>query len=99
MKLKTLKQMLTKIMDEVRDNTNIENLSDKDIVKLIEHALYEMLNPPKKSVKDRILPKVSSQIVDSKDLPFKSRFKNSHCIAITDDRDRHDTIIRVDFDE
>ena len=86
-------------MDEVRHNTNIKNLSDERIVQLIEHALYEILNPPKKSVKDRILPKVSSQIVDSKDLPFKSPFKNSHCIAITDDRDRPDNIVRVDFDE
>ena len=86
-------------MDEVRHNTNIKNLSDERIVQLIEHALYEILNPPKKSVKDKILPKVSSQIVDSKDLPFKSPFKNSHCIAITDDRDRPDNIVRVDFDE
>lgn len=91
--------MLTKIIDEVRDNTNIENLSDKDIVKLIEHALYEILNPPKKSVKDRILPKVSSKIVDPKDVPVKSRFKNSYCIRITDDRDRPDNIVKVDFNE
>ncbi len=99
MKLKTLKQMLKKIIDKVRDNTNIRNLSDEDIVKIIEHALYEILNSSKKSVKDRILPKVSSKVVDPKDVPFESTFKNSHCVAITDDRDRPNNIVRVDFDE
>ena len=99
MKLKTLKKLLIQVMDEVRHNTNIKNLSDEKIVQLIEHTLYEILNPPKKSVRDRILPKVSSQIVDQKDVPFKTVFKNSHTIAITDFRDNSDKIVKVDFDD
>ena len=76
MKLETLKQMMREVIDQVRDGTDVDDLSDQEIGKLIDYAMYEILNPPKRSAKDRIIPKVSSQIVDPKDVPFNNAFKN-----------------------
>ena len=55
MKLETLKQMMIEVMNQVRDGTDIDDLSDQEIGKLIDYAMYEVLNPPKRSAKDRIL--------------------------------------------
>tara|TARA_R100000700_G_C3057693_1_gene73914 strand:+ start:59 stop:367 length:309 start_codon:yes stop_codon:yes gene_type:complete len=101
MKLETLKQMMREVIDQVRDGTDVDDLSDQEIGKLIDYAMYEILNPPKRSAKDRIIPKVSSQIVDPKDVPFNNAFKNSHTVAITDDRpcdtEAPDNVVRVNF--
>jgi hypothetical protein len=105
MKLETLKQIMREVMDQVRDGTDVDDLSDQEIGKLIDYAMYEILNPPKRSAKDRILSRDfgrwQSKVVDSKDVPFKSQFKNSHTIAITDDRpcdtEAPDNVVRVDF--
>jgi len=105
MKLETLKQMMIEVMDQVRDGTDVDNLSDQEIGKLIDYAMYEILNPPKRSAKDRILSRDfgrwQSKVIDPKDVPFKSQFKNSHTIAITDDRpcdtEAPDNVVRVDF--
>ena len=105
MKLETLKQMMVEVMDQVRDGTDIDDLSDQEIGKLIDYAMYEILNPPKRSAKDRIISRDfgrwQSKVVDPKDVPFKSQFKNSHTIAITDDRpcdtEAPDNVVRVDF--
>ena len=105
MKLETLKQLMIEVMDQVRDGTDIDDLSDQEIGKLIDYAMYEILNPPKRSAKDRIISRDfgrwQSKVVDPKDVPFKSQFKNSHTIAITDDRpcdtEAPDNVVRVDF--
>tara|TARA_B100000085_G_scaffold276383_1_gene295449 strand:+ start:525 stop:770 length:246 start_codon:yes stop_codon:yes gene_type:complete len=55
MKLETLKQIMREVMDQVRDGTDVDDLSDQEIGKLIDYAMYEILNPPKRSAKDRIL--------------------------------------------
>ncbi len=96
---------MVEVMDQVRDGTDIDNLSDQEIGKLIDYAMYEILNPPKRSAKDRIISRDfgrwQSKVVDPKDVPFKSQFKNSHTIAITDDRpcdtEAPDNVVRVDF--
>ena len=105
MKLETLKQIMREVMDQVRDGTDVDDLSDQEIGKLIDYAMYEILNPPKRSAKDRILSRDfgrwQSKVIDPKDVPFKSQFKNSHTIAITDDRpcdtEAPDNVVRVDF--
>ena len=105
MKLETLKQMMIEVMDQVRKHTDVDDLSDREIGKLIDYAMYEILNPPKRSAKDRIISRDfgrwQSKVVDPKDVPFKSQFKNSHTIAITDDRpcdtEAPDNVVRVDF--
>ena len=96
---------MVEVMDQVRDGTDVDDLSDQEIGKLIDYAMYEILNPPKRSAKDRIISKDfgrwQSKVVDPKDVPFKSQFKNSHTIAITDDRpcdtEAPDNVVRVDF--
>ena len=55
MKLETLKQMIIELMNQVRNGTDVDDLSDQEIAKLIDYAMYEILNPPKRSAKDRIL--------------------------------------------
>ena len=55
MKLETLKQMMREVIDQVREHTDVDELTDQEIGKLIDYAMYEILNPPKKSAKDRIL--------------------------------------------
>ena len=50
MKLETLKQMMREVIDQVRDGTDVDDLSDQEIGKLIDYAMYEILNPPKRSV-------------------------------------------------
>ena len=96
---------MVEVMDQVRDGTDVDDLSDQEIGKLIDYAMYEILNPPKRSAKDRIISKDfgrwQSKVVDPKDVPFKSQFKNSHTIAITDDRpcdtEAPDNVVRVDL--
>jgi|TARA_E500000318_G_scaffold82448_1_gene77823 4-alpha-glucanotransferase len=105
MKLETLKQMMREVIDQVREHTDVDELTDQEIGKLIDYAMYEILNPPKKSAKDRILSRDfgrwQSKVVDPKDVPFKSQFKNSHTVAITDDRpcdtEAPDNVVRVNF--
>ena len=105
MKLETLKQIMREVMNQVRDGIDMDDLSDQEIGKLIDYAMYEILNPPKKSAKDRILSRDfgrwQSKVVDPKDVPFKSQFKNSHTVAITDDRpcdtEAPDNVVRVNF--
>jgi hypothetical protein len=60
MKLETLKQMMREVIDQVRDGTDVDDLSDQEIGKLIDYAMYEILNPPKQSVRDRILNEVTT---------------------------------------
>ena len=55
MKLETLKQMIIELMNQVRNGTDVDDLSDQEIGKLIDYAMYEVLNPPKRSANDRIL--------------------------------------------
>ena len=55
MKLETLKQMMREVIDQVREHTDVDELTDQEIGKLIDYAMYEILNPPKRSAKDRIL--------------------------------------------
>jgi hypothetical protein len=55
MKLETLKQIMREVMNQVRDGIDMDDLSDQEIGKLIDYAMYEILNPPKRSAKDRIL--------------------------------------------
>jgi hypothetical protein len=47
------------------------------------------------------MSKVTSKVIDPKDVPFNSSFKNSHTIAIIDDRpcdtETPDNVVRVDF--
>jgi|TARA_B100000035_G_scaffold312980_2_gene325640 hypothetical protein len=57
MKLETLKQIMREVMDQVRDGIDMDDLSDQEIGKLIDYAMYEVLNPPKRSAKDRIISK------------------------------------------
>ena len=105
MKLETLKQIMREVMNQVRDGIDMDDLSDQEIGKLIDYAMYEILNPPKKSAKDRILSRDfgrwQSKVVDPKDVPFKSQFKNSHTVAITDDRpcdtEAPDNVVKVNF--
>ena len=55
MKLETLKQMIIELMNQVRNGTDVDDLSDQEFGKLLDYAMYEVLNPPKRSAKDRIL--------------------------------------------
>ena len=95
--LKDVKQSLKPVIQLIKTHT----LSSEDISLIIHMAVEEILYPQQKSIQDRIIPKVTSKIVDSKELPFKSKFKNSHTIAITDDRpcdtEAPDNVVRVDF--
>ena len=52
--------MIVEVMDQVRDGTDVDDLSDQEIGKLIDYAMYEILNPPKQSVRDRILNEVTT---------------------------------------
>ncbi len=96
---------MREVIDQVREHTDVDELTDQEIGKLIDYAMYEILNPPKKSAKDRILSRDfgrwQSKVVDPKDVPFKSQFKNSHTVAITDDRpcdtEAPDNVVRVNF--
>ena len=86
MKLETLKQMMREVIDQVRDGTDVDDLSDQEIGKLIDYAMYEILNPPKRSAKDRIL---------SRDF---GRWQSK---IVSDDRpcdtEAPDNVVRVDF--
>jgi len=48
MKLSVLKRELTKVIDLVRNETDIENMSDQEVEHLINYAMYEILYLPKK---------------------------------------------------
>jgi len=78
----------------------------KEIEYILNFALCEYLYPRKRSAKERIIPKNfgrwESKVVDPKDVPFKSKFKNSEVVAIEDTRPcdtepSDNTVIRVDF--
>ncbi len=60
MKIETLKQIMIEVMDQVREHTDVDDLSDREIGKLIDYAMYEILNPPKQSVRDRIINEVTT---------------------------------------
>lgn len=103
MKEKQIKvQDIMELLEEPIDLIKTITTDPLEIEHILNYALYEYLYPPKRSARDRIIkPSVTSKVVDSKDLPFKSAFKNSHTIAITDDRpcdtEPSDNIVKVDF--
>ena len=94
MKLETLKQMIIELMDQVRDGTDMDDLSDQEIAKLIDYAMYEILNPPKRSAKDRILSRDfgrwQSKIVGPGE-------KIMHYDDRPCDTEAPDNVVRVDF--
>ena len=103
MKEKQIKvQDIIELLEEPIDLIKTITTDPLEIEHILNYALYEYLYPPKRSARDRIIkPSVTSKVVDSKDAPFKSAFKNSHTIAITDDRpcdtEPSDNIVKVDF--
>jgi len=94
MKIETLKQMMIEVMDQVRDGTDVDDLSDQEIGKLIDYAMYEILNPPKRSAKDRILSRDfgrwQSKIVGPGE-------KIMHYDDRPCDTEAPDNVVRVDF--
>ncbi len=94
MKLETLKQIMREVMDQVRDGTDVDDLSDQEIGKLIDYAMYEILNPPKRSAKDRILSRDfgrwQSKIVGPGE-------KIMHYDDRPCDTEAPDNVVRVDF--
>lgn len=94
MKLETLKQMMIEVMDQVREHTDVDDLSDREIGKLIDYAMYEILNPPKRSAKDRILSRDfgrwQSKIVGPGE-------KIMHYDDRPCDTEAPDNVVRVDF--
>ena len=94
MKLETLKQMIIELMDQVRDGTDMDDLSDQEIAKLIDYAMYEILNPPKRLAKDRILSRDfgrwQSKIVGPGE-------KIMHYDDRPCDTEAPDNVVRVDF--
>ena len=94
MKLETLKQIMREVMDQVRDGTDVDDLSDQEIGKLIDYAMYEVLNPPKRSAKDRILSRDfgrwQSKIVGPGE-------KIMHYDDRPCDTEAPDNVVRVDF--
>ncbi len=98
-------QDIIELLEEPIDLIKTITTDPIEIEHIIGHALYQYLYPPKRSAKDRILSRDfgrwQSKVVDPKDVPFKSQFKNSHTIAITDDRpcdtEVPDNVVRVDF--
>jgi hypothetical protein len=94
MKLETLKQMIIELMNQVRDGTDVDDLSDQEIGKLIDYAMYEVLNPPKRSAKDRILSRDfgrwQSKIVGPGE-------KIMHYDDRPCDTEAPDNVVRVDF--
>jgi hypothetical protein len=95
-------QDIIELLEEPIDLIRTITTDPIEIEHIMNYALYEYLYPPKRSARDRIIkPKVTSKVVDSKDVPFKSAFKNSHTIAITDDRpcdtEAPANVVRVDF--
>jgi hypothetical protein len=47
MELTTLKKEMTKVIELVKKNTDIDNLSNQEIEHLINYAMYEILYLPK----------------------------------------------------
>jgi hypothetical protein len=94
MKLETLKQMMIEVMDQVREHTDVDDLSDREIGKLIDYVMYEILNPPKRSAKDRILSRDfgrwQSKIVGPGE-------KIMHYDDRPCDTEAPDNVVRVDF--
>jgi hypothetical protein len=98
-------QDIIELLEEPIDLIKTMTTDPTEIESIINVALYEYLYPPKKSTKDRIMPRDfgrwQSKVVDPKDVPFKSQFKNSHTVAITDDRpcdtEAPDNVVRVNF--
>ena len=94
MKLETLKQMIIELMNQVRNGTDVDDLSDQEIGKLIDYAMYEVLNPPKRSAKDRILSRDfgrwQSKIVGPGE-------KIMHYDDRPCDTEAPDNVVRVDF--
>jgi hypothetical protein len=94
-------QDIIELLEEPIDLIKTITTDPLEIEHIINYALYEYLYPPKRSTRDRIIkPRVASKVVDPKDVPFKSAFKNSHTIAITDDRPcdtEAPNVVRVDF--
>ena len=94
MKLETLKQIMREVMNQVRDGIDMDDLSDQEIGKLIDYAMYEILNPPKRSAKDRILSRDfgrwQSKIVGPGE-------KIMHYDDRPCDTEAPDNVVRVDF--
>jgi len=102
LRVSDLKERLKPIVDTIK-----KYVSDNpdDVEYLIDYALKELLYPRKRSAKDRIIPKNfgrwESKVVDPKDVPFKSKFKNSEVVAVEDtrpcDTEPPSNLINVDF--
>jgi hypothetical protein len=86
--------MIIELMNQVRDGTDVDDLSDQEIGKLIDYAMYEVLNPPKRSAKDRILSRDfgrwQSKIVGPGE-------KIMHYDDRPCDTEAPDNVVRVDF--
>ena len=100
--LKDVKESLQPTIQLIKTHT----LCSEDISLILHMAIEEILYPQQKSIQDRIIPKDfgrwESKVVDPKDVPFKSKFKNSEVVAIEDTRPcdtepSDNTVIRVDF--
>jgi hypothetical protein len=102
LRVSDLKERLKPIVDTIK-----KYVSDNpdDVEYLIDYALKELLYPRKRLAKDRIIPKDfgrwESKVVDPKDVPFKSKFKNSEVVAVEDtrpcDTEPPSNLINVDF--
>ena len=102
LRLSDLKRHLKPIVDELLNS--ITN-KPEEIEYLIDYALKDLLYPKKRTAKDRIIHNwkhvLKSEVDDDQDVPFKSEFKNSHTVKITDDRpcdtEPPNNLIKVDF--
>ena len=85
---------MIEVMDQVREHTDVDDLSDREICKLIDYVMYEILNPPKRSAKDRILSRDfgrwQSKIVGPGE-------KIMHYDDRPCDTEAPDNVVRVDF--
>ena len=63
-------QDIIELLEEPIDLIRTITTDPIEIEHIINYALYEYLYPPKRSARDRIIkPKVTSKVVDPKDVP------------------------------
>mgnify|MGYP003116026306 FL=1 len=77
MELTTLKKEMTKVIELVKKNTDIDNLSNQEIEHLINYAMYEILYLPKKSATNRMITSSDDRPCDTEapDNVIKVNFK------------------------
>jgi len=78
MKLSVLKKELTKVIDLVRNETDMENMSDQEVEHLINYAMYEILYlPKKKSATNKVVTSTDDRPCDTEasDNVIKVNFK------------------------